>query len=64
MSSRARSAERRREDDQVYEAECEVRQAQEKAFQMRFGPLMERLEALGIEPFLLAEWVREKASES
>ena len=47
-------------DDDAYVREAEERARREAEFQERFGALEARLEELGIEPSLLAEYITTK----
>jgi hypothetical protein len=57
MSSKSRNAEKRREREAAYLADCQAREAAEHEFQEKFGGLIARLDELGIDADLLAEFI-------
>lgn len=63
MSSKTRKNELRRRNELAYDRECAERQAREAAAEARFGALRRRLEDLGIDGDLLAQYVVHLAQE-
>ena len=63
MSSNARKNELRRQNELAYEREHAERQAREAAAEARCGELRRRLEELGIDGDLLAQYVVHLAQE-
>ena len=63
MSSKARKNELRQRNELAYDREYAERQAREAAADARFGELRKRLEDLGIDGDLLAQYVVHLAQE-
>lgn len=63
MSSNARKAEKRRENEAAYIAEHEARMIAEHDFREKFGPLLVKLDELGIDADLLADFVAAKIKQ-
>ena len=61
MSSKAYKAERRREQDAADERYYAERSRLEAEHQEKFGPLLTRLEELGIDVWLLSEYIKDQA---
>jgi len=61
MSPNARKAERRREQDAEDERLRAERAQREAEHQEKFGPLLTRLEELGIDVWLLSEYIKDQA---
>lgn len=57
MSSKARNAEKRRENEAAYMRELEDRERHEREMEQKFGALRSRLEELGLDPYRLAEYL-------
>ena len=57
MSTSAYRNEKRRERDAAYEAQAIERERLEAEHERKFGALRDRLEELGINPYLLAEYL-------
>lgn len=57
MSSNARKAEKRRENDAAYERDCQEREEWEAAREAKYGEMLAKLETLGIDASLLREYV-------
>ncbi len=57
MSSNAYKNEQRREREAAYAAECREREQREAEHEQKFGALRDRLEELGINVDLLAEYL-------
>ena len=58
------SKERRAKNEADYDREYAKRQAREGVLEKKFGALEARLEELGVDPFLLAEYVANKIKEA
>lgn len=57
MSSKAANNEKRRERDAAYEAQATERERLEAEHERKFGALRDRLDELGIDPYLLSEYL-------
>ncbi len=57
MSSKERNMERRRKNDAAYEVQSIERARLQHEYEQKFGTLRDRLEELGINPYLLAEYL-------
>jgi len=57
MPSRAYNMERRRKNDAAYEIQSIERERLQHEYEQKFGSLRDRLEELGINPDLLAEYL-------
>jgi len=57
MPSRAYNMERRRKNNAAYEAQSIERERLQHEYEQKFGTLRDRLEELGINPYLLAEYL-------
>ncbi len=60
MSSNFRNAEKRRENEAAYQREYQERHEREAAMRDKYGAMLARLEELGIDPNLLAEYLSER----